>query len=88
MKKEAEANKEADEKKKALAEAKNEADATIFQTEKSLKDLGDKVSADDKKKAEDKINEVREALNTEDVDRIKNVTKELNDIAISYASKV
>ena len=88
MKKEAEANKEADEKKKALAEAKNEADATIFQTEKSLKDLGDKVSADDKKKAEDKISEVREALNTEDVDRIKNVTKELNDIAISYASKV
>ena len=88
MKKEAEANKEADEKKKALAEAKNEADATIFQTEKSLKDLGDKVSADDKKKAEDKINEVTEALNTEDVDRIKNVTKELNDIAISYASKV
>ena len=88
MKKEAEANKEADEKKKALAEAKNEADATIFQTEKSLKDLGDKVSADEKKKAEDKINEVREALNTEDVDRIKNVTKELNDIAISYASKV
>ena len=88
MKKEAEANKEADEKKKALAEAKNEADATIFQTEKSLKDLGDKISADDKKKAEDKINEVREALNTEDVDRIKNVTKELNDIAISYASKV
>ena len=88
MKKEAEANKEADEKKKALAEAKNEADATIFQTEKSLKDLGDKVSADDKKKAEDKINEVREALNTEDVERIKNVTKELNDIAISYASKV
>ncbi len=88
MKKEAEANKEADEKKKALAEAKNEADATIFQTKKSLKDLGDKVSADDKKKAEDKINEVREALNTEDVDRIKNVTKELNDIAISYASKV
>ena len=88
MKKEAEANKEADEKKKALAEAKNEADAIIFQTEKSLKDLGDKVSADDKKKAEDKINEVREALNTEDVDRIKNVTKELNDIAISYASKV
>ena len=88
MKKEAEANKEADEKKKALAEAKNEADAIIFQTEKSLKDLGDKVSADDKKKAEDKINEVREALNTEDVERIKNVTKELNDIAISYASKV
>ena len=88
MKKEAEANKEADEKKKALAEAKNEADATIFQTEKSLKDLGDKVSADEKKKAEDKINEVKDALNGEDIERIKNVTKELNDIAISYASRV
>ena len=39
MRKEAEANKEADDKRKALAEAKNEADAAIFQTEKSLKDL-------------------------------------------------
>ena len=45
MRKEAEANKEADDKKKALAEAKNEADATIFQTEKSLKDLEDPSDA-------------------------------------------
>ena len=62
MRKEAEANKEADDKKKALAEAKNEADATIFQTEKSLKDLEGKVSDSDKKSAEDKIAELKKTL--------------------------
>ncbi len=88
MRKEAEANKEADDKRKALAEAKNEADATIFQTEKSLKDLEGKVSDDDKKAAEDKIAELRNAMNSDNVDDIKAKTKELNDVAMKYAEKV
>ena len=88
MRKEAEANKEADDKRKALAEAKNEADATIFQTEKSLKDLEGKVSDDDKKAAEDKIAELRNAMNSDNVDDIKAKTKELNDVAMKYAQKV
>ena len=88
MRKEAEANKEADDKRKALAEAKNEADATIFQTEKSLKDLEGKVSDDDKKSAEDKIAELRNVMNSDNVDDIKAKTKELNDVAMKYAEKV
>ena len=88
MRKEAEANKEADDKRKALAEAKNEADATIFQTEKSLKDLEGKVSEDDKKAAEDKIAELRNVMNSDNVDDIKAKTKELNDVAMKYAEKV
>ena len=88
MRKEAEANKEADDKRKALAEAKNEADAAIFQTEKSLKDLEGKVSDDDKKSAEDKIAELRNVMNSDNVDDIKAKTKELNDVAMKYAQKV
>ncbi len=88
MRKEAEANKEADDKRKALAEAKNEADATIFQTEKSLKDLEGKVSEDDKKAAEDKIAELRNVMNSDNADDIKAKTKELNDVAMKYAQKV
>ena len=88
MRKEAEANKEADDKKKALAEAKNEADATIFQTEKSLKDLEGKVSESDKKSAEDKIAELKKTLESDNVDDIKAKTKELSDIAMKYAQKV
>ena len=88
MRKEAEANKEADVKKKALAEAKNEADATIFQTEKSLKDLEGKVSESDKKSAEDKIAELKKTLESDNVDDIKAKTKELSDIAMKYAQKV
>ena len=88
MRKEVEANKEADDKKKALAEAKNEADATIFQTEKSLKDLEGKVSDSDKKSAEDKIAELKKTLESDNVDDIKAKTKELSDIAMQYAQKV
>ena len=88
MRKEAEANKEADDKRKALAEAKNEADAAIFQAEKSLKDLEGKVSDDDKKSAEDKIAELRNVMNSDNVDDIKAKTKELNDVAMKYAEKV
>ena len=88
MRKEAEANKEADDKRKALTEAKNEADATIFQTEKSLKDLEGKVSEDDKKAAEDKIAELRNVMNSDNADDIKAKTKELNDVAMKYAQKV
>ncbi len=88
MRKEAEANKEADDKKKALAEAKNEADSAIFQTEKSLKDLEGKVSDSEKKEAEDKIADLRNVMNSDNVDEIKAKTKELTDVAMKYAQRV
>ena len=88
MVKEAEANKEADEKKKNEAEVRNNADSMIFQTEKALEDLGDKVDASDKTKAEDLIKELKELLSGADTDKIKEKTEELSKVAMDLAAKV
>ena len=88
MMKEAEANKEADEKRKTEADARNEADSMIFATEKALKDLGDKVDDADKKEAEEKMEDLKKALEGTDIEDIKNKTKELNDVAMKLATKV
>ena len=88
MMKEAEANKEADQKRKEEAEVRNEADSIIFATQKALKDLGDKVSEDDKKKAEDLMADLKKSLEGSDVDDIKKKTEELNKVAMDLAAKV
>ena len=88
MMKEAEANKEADELRKKEAEVRNEADSAVFATEKAINDLGDKISEDDKKKAEEKLEVVKKALDGTDVDEIKNATEELNKVAMDLAQKV
>ena len=88
MVKEAEANKEADEKKKEEAEVRNNADSMIFQTEKALEDLGDKVDAKDKEKAEDLVKELKSALEGSDIDKIKEKTEELSKTAMDLAAKV
>jgi len=88
MMKEAEANKEADEKRKEEADARNEADSMIFATEKAIKDLGDKADESDKKDAESKIEDLKKALEGSDVEEIKTKTKELNDVAMKLATKV
>ncbi|MFT4074721.1 MAG: molecular chaperone DnaK [Asticcacaulis sp.] len=71
MIKNAEANKAEDEKRKALIEARNQADALIHSTEKAVKDFGDKVSAEDKTAVETAIADLKTALEGEDVDDIK-----------------
>ena len=88
MVKEAEANKEADEKKKGEAELRNEAEQTIFATEKAIKDLGEKVDDKDKEKAENEIKELKEALEKEDLDVIKEKKEKLNETAMAFATKV
>ena len=88
MVKEAEANKEADEKKKALADAKNEADQMIFATEKSIKDLGDKVDKKDKEEAEKLIKDLTDELKNDDVDKIKEKTEKLSSKAMEFGAKV
>ncbi len=88
MMKEAEANKEADEKRKAEADVKNDADSMIFQTEKAIKDLGDKVDSKDKQEAEDKIKELKDVMNKNDVEDIKKKTENLKDVAMRLATKV
>ena len=88
MVKEAEANKEADEKKKNEAEVRNNADSMVFQTEKALEDLGDKVDSKDKEKAEELVKELKELLAGSDIDKIKEKTEELSKVAMDLAAKV
>ena len=88
MVKEAEANKEADEKRKAEADVKNDAESMIFATEKALKDLGDKVEEKDKKEAEEKIEDLKKAMEANNTDDIKKKTEALNEVAMRLATKV
>ena len=88
MRKEAEENKEADKKRKEEADLKNEAEQLVFQTEKSLKDLGDKVDKKEKSEVEDLIKEVREALDKNDLDKIKDKKEKLQEKAMALATKV
>ena len=88
MVKEAEANREADEKRKEEADLRNEAEQTIFATEKAIKDLGDKVSSEDKEKAENEIKDLKEALEKDDIEDIKVKKDKLNETAMAFATKV
>ncbi len=88
MMKEAEANKAADEKRKEEADARNEADQTVFATEKALKDLGDKLSDTEKKETEDLIADLKKSLEGSDLEDIKTKTKALNEKAMALATKV
>ena len=88
MRKEAEENKEADKKRKEEADLKNEAEQLVFQTEKSLKDLGDKVERGEKEETEDLIKDLREALSKNDLDDIKAKKDKLQEKAMALATKV
>ena len=88
MVKEAEANREADEKRKEEADLKNEAEQLIFMTEKSIKDLGDKIDSKDKEKAEEQIKDLKEALEKNDIEDIKTKKDKLNETAMAFATKV
>jgi molecular chaperone DnaK len=68
---------EEDRKAKEAAETRNRADSLVYATEKLLRDLGDKVPADQKATVESAISEVRAALNTEDLDRVRRASDEL-----------
>ena len=88
MMKEAEANKEEDKKRKEEADLRNEAEQMIFQTEKAIKDLGDKVDSKEKEEAEDLIKELKEALEKDDLDDIKEKKEKLTEKAMALATQV
>ena len=88
MMKEAEANREADEKKKAESEARNEADSMILTTNRALEDLKDKVDPKDKEEAEKLIKDLEESLKGNDIEDIKAKTESLNKKAMELAGKV
>ena len=81
MVKDAEANKEADKKKRELVDAKNGADSLINSTEKSLKEHGDKIEAADKEAIEKAKDELAEAAKGDDVDAIKSKVEALGQAA-------
>ena len=88
MMKEAEANKEADDKKKALVDTKNDAEQVVFMTEKAIKDLGEKITDKEKSEAEDLIKDVNKALEGEDIDEINKAKEALLTKANELATKV
>ena len=88
MMKEAEANKEADKKKKEEADLRNDAEQMIFQSEKALKDLGDKVDAKEKEEVEGFVKELKEALDKNDMDKVKTIKEQLQEKAMNLSAKV
>jgi molecular chaperone DnaK len=80
MRREAEANADADIKRKELIEVRNHADNMIYTAEKMLKDYADKIPADMKTKTEDGIKKVKDILTSEDAAAIKKATEDLGSI--------
>ncbi len=88
MVKDAEVNAESDKKKREEVDARNEADSLVYQTEKALKDYGDKVSAGDKSKVEDAVKELKDALAGSDIAAIKAKTENLKQASYKIAEEM
>ncbi|MDR2635393.1 MAG: Hsp70 family protein, partial [Campylobacteraceae bacterium] len=90
MVKDAELHKEEDKKRKEVVDTRNTAEALIHQTEKSLKDLGENIPADDKSKIEKALNELKETLKNENAskDEIDAKVKALTEASHKLAEEI
>lgn len=88
MMKDAELHAEEDKKRKELVETKNNADQLIYQADKTIKDLGDKVDASEIEKANAAKEKVQKSLEGENVDEIKAATEELTEIVQQLSVKL
>ena len=88
MVKDAEANKDADKKKRDSVDARNQADSIVHSTEKSLKDHGDKISAEEKKAIETGISDLRNALKGTDIEEVKKKTQNLIQVSMKLGEAV
>ena len=88
MVKDAEANKEEDEKIKEKIEARNHADGLVASTEKAIEEHGDKISAEEKTKIETSINDLKEALKGEDTEDIKKKTGVLTEASMKLGEAI
>lgn len=88
MKKDAEANAEADKKRKEEADLRNEVDQLIFQTDKVLDEMKDKVSEDDLKKAQDAKDALKKAQDDNDLEAMKEKKEDLNKIVQDLSVKL
>ncbi len=77
MVKDAEANAETDKKKREEVDVKNQADSLVFQVEKNIKEYGDKISPEDKSKIEADLKDLKEALEKNEIETIKQKTQDL-----------
>ncbi|MWV45306.1 molecular chaperone DnaK [Paenibacillus sp. HJL G12] len=88
MMKDAEAHAEEDRNRKDLVEAKNNADQLVYSTDKTIKDLGDKVDAGEVEKANAAKDKVKAALETDDLEQIQKATEELTEIVQQLSVKL
>jgi len=88
MVKEAEANKEADKKKRETVDARNQADSLVFSTEKSLKEHGEKISVEEKKAIEAGIVDLKKSLEGTDIEDIKKKTQNLIQVSMKLGEAV
>ncbi len=88
MVKDAEQNAEADKKRREEVDLRNEADQLVFQVDKTLTDLGDNVSEDDKKDAEAKKDDLKAALEGNDIEDIKSKKEALEQVVQQLSMKV
>ena len=88
MVKDAEANKEADKKKRESVDVRNQADSLVFSTEKSLKEHGDKVSVEEKKSIENGISDLKKSLEGTDIEDIKKKTQSLIQVSMKLGEAV
>jgi molecular chaperone DnaK len=88
MVREAEAHASEDKKRRELIEARNHADSTVYQTEKSLKEFGDKIDAADKQKIEEKLAELKKTMEGDDPEAMKKAGEELLQAAHKLAEAV
>lgn len=86
--KEAEAHAEEDRRRRELAEVRNQADSIIYQTERTLKDLKDKISAEDQERIEKAMNELKEVNVKDDIEPIRQKTEELSRALYKVTTKV
>ncbi|HAA42575.1 MAG TPA: molecular chaperone DnaK [Ruminiclostridium sp.] len=86
--KEAQKFEEEDKKRKEAVEIRNNADSMVFQSEKVLNDLGDKISSEEKSKIQGEIEKVKEALKGDDTDAIKNATESLQKAFYEISQKI
>ena len=77
-----------DAQRKEEVETRNNADSLAYQAERMLKDMGDKLSAEDKTSIEEKAQDVRSALGTEDLDRIKKAVETLTETMHNVSQKM
>lgn len=77
-----------DKKRKEEVEVRNNADTLVYQSEKTMKDLGDKLSSEDKAKIEGEVNKVKDALKGTDIETIKNSTETLQQAFYEISSKI